>query len=99
MFRFKLMSGVHAENGKVYKRGDNFETKNNLESHNKPGQPERFVLLSESQALVSTPKTDEEDALKEMTVAELKSYAQEGDVDLSGVYNKADIIARIKEAE
>ena len=34
-----------------------------------------------------------------MTVAELKSYAAEGDIDLSGAYNKADIIARIKESE
>lgn len=100
MFKFKLMSGVHAEAGNVYKRGDVFESKTDLRAHNKPGEPERYIFLSEAALQAeSQAKEDESDALKEMTVAELRSYAAEGEVDLSGAYNKADIIARIKEAE
>ena len=100
MFKFKLMAGVHSEGNKVYKRGEVFESKTDLSSHNRPGEPERFLLISEAvQAAESKANEDEVDALKEMTVAELKSYAAEGDIDLSGVYNKADIIAKIKESE
>lgn len=99
MFKFKLVAGVHSEGGKVYKRGDVFESKTDLRAHNKPGS-ERFIFLSEEAIAASNQaKEDEADAFKEMTVAELKSYAAEGDIDLSGAYNKADIIARIKEAE
>jgi hypothetical protein len=100
MFKFKLMAGVHSEGNKVFKRGEVFESNNDLTKHNKPGEAERFLLLSEAaQAAEAKAKEDESDAFKEMTVAELKSYAAEGEIDLSGAYNKADIIARIKEAE
>lgn len=46
-----------------------------------------------------TEVTEETEPLDEMTVAELRAYAKENDIDLNGATLKADIFAAIKAAE
>lgn len=45
------------------------------------------------------PKGDDDDSFESMTVAELKEYADENEIDLTGLSLKADIVAAIEEAE
>lgn len=74
------------------------------------GRPRIVETLEEATAPVKTAKEelpnepdgpdagDEDKPLEELTVPQLKTLAEEEDVDISGAKNKADIIAALKAA-
>lgn len=62
--------------------------------------PERIAELSGSENKQRTPLIAEEKTdIEKMKVAELQAYAKEKGIDLDGATAKADILAKIKEAE
>jgi len=97
VFKFKLVRGRHNDGTKTYNPGDIIESSSNLSIHDP--QQLRFVPILETPNVVETKNEATDDGFKEMTVVELRSYAEEGDIDLSGCHSKAAIIARIKDEE
>ncbi len=98
VFKFKLVRGRHNDGTKTYGPGDIIESPTDLSLHDP--QQLRFVPILEN--VVTAPAEKQEsasDGYNEMTVAELRSYADEGEIDLSGCHSKAAIIARIKDEE
>tara|TARA_R110000824_G_scaffold172434_1_gene350348 strand:+ start:60736 stop:61164 length:429 start_codon:yes stop_codon:yes gene_type:complete len=74
--------------------GDIVETDRNLLRFNKPGST-KFKLL----ALGESPVADVNDGLEEMTVPDLRSYAQDLELELpEDVKRKGDIIKEIRVA-
>lgn len=64
--------------------------------------PERIAELSGSENKQKTPlieAVEEKTDIEKMKVAELQAYAKEKGIDLDGATAKADILAKIKEAE
>lgn len=64
--------------------------------------PERIAELSGSENKQKTPLievVEEKTDIEKMKVAELQAYAKEKGTDLDGATAKADILAKIKEAE
>ena len=64
--------------------------------------PERIAELSGSENKQKTPLievVEEKTDIEKMKVAELQAYAKEKGIDLDGATAKADILAKIKEAE
>lgn len=99
LFKFKLVRGRHNDGTKTYCPGDIIESSTDLSIHNTPDAP-RFLpyevkVITEAPA----PTKSISDAFEEMTIAELRSYADEGEIGLSGCHSKAAIIARIKDEE
>lgn len=97
VFKFKLVRGRHSDGTKTYNPGDIIESPTDLSAHDP--QQLRFVPILEKTNVVETKNETTDDGFKEMTVVELRSYAEEGDIDLSGCHSKAAIIARIKDEE
>tara|TARA_Y100000361_G_scaffold36089_1_gene30576 strand:- start:30000 stop:30317 length:318 start_codon:yes stop_codon:yes gene_type:complete len=98
VFKFKLIRGRHNDGAKTYKPGDIIESSSDLSLHDP--QQLRFVPILENVAVAPVEKQEStSDGYSEMTVAELRSYADEGEIDLSGCHSKAAIIARIKDEE
>lgn len=95
---FKVLRGVLQENGKTYKKGDVITTDTDLLKHNEPSHPRYAEVLGDTATVVKEQEAVDE-SLNEMSFAELKSYAQEGEVDITGATTKADLIAKIKQAE
>jgi len=95
-YKFKLLTGVHAEAGKVYRKGDIIETSSDLLKLNDPQSP-RFESLDD---VVETKESVDQDldGLDEMTYTELKNYAKEGGIEVSGATTKAKLIKLIREA-
>jgi hypothetical protein len=98
VFKFKLVRGRHNDGTKTYGPGDIIESSTDLSVHDP--QQLRFVPILENLPSVATEeKQSSAEGYEEMTVAELRSYADEGEIDLSGCHSKAAIIARIKDEE
>ncbi|QAX92956.1 hypothetical protein SEA_GIBSON_10 [Streptomyces phage Gibson] len=65
-----------------------------------PNSPEALLNPSNPEGQYRSPEEPMSGPeLEAMTVAQLKEYAVENDVDLSGCKTKADMVARIREAE
>lgn len=94
--KFKLLQGVHREGGVTYEKGDIIPSVTNLAKHNTVGAM-KFMPADNIVPTVEVESADDDDDYKEMTVAELRSFADEGDIDLEGCgNNKQKIIAKIK---
>ena len=99
MQTFKLVAGRHIhgkdENGKqiVFKPGDTVKSEINL--------IERFgtdkFQLVDSKTLVS--RSDPNDELAELTVRELRQYAEAEEIDVSTATKKSELIALITAAQ
>jgi hypothetical protein len=99
VFKFKLVRGRHSDGTKTYGPGDIIESPTDLSLHDP--QQLRFVPILENLKPNEFKKEEPtvNSAFNEMTVVELRSYADEGDIDLSGCHSKGAIIARIKDEE
>lgn len=97
--RFKLLQGVHSEGGKTYTQGDVFDSASDLCLHNGPGSRK---FMSADEVTKTEPKkeideTSSEDGFDEMSMEELRNFAEEGDLSLEGCGNsKVKIIARLR---
>lgn len=60
---------------------------------------EDVSTLVEKGAIVTIPAKEKEKSIDDMKLDELKKYAEEHDIDISGIEKKADILAAIKAAE
>lgn len=102
-FRFKLLRGAHADDSGVHEMGEVFDTDQDLNLMNAPGGIKFEQVSKEEEAAAEPPPPKDDvppdtgDDLEGMTVSELKSFAAEEEVDLTGVSRKADIIAAIWE--
>ena len=98
--RFRVLRGTHHEGGRHYGVGDIVESASDLTKHNVVGST-KFAKADE--VIVDQPESvddeDNADAFEEMTVAELRQWAEEGDINLTGCVTKAEIIERLTKAE
>lgn len=92
MRKYKLLRGRHYQGAgrkpKMYLPGDIIETSVDLHEVFNDYRKEKFQLIS----------TDGGDGLEELTVAELRKYADDGEIDLQKCVVKRDIIAAIRSA-
>jgi len=94
--RFKLLQGVHSEGGKTYTQGDIIDSASDLCKHNSQGS--RKFMAADDVVQTETSEDADEDGFSEMSMEELRAYAEEGEVSLEGCGNsKAKIIARLRQ--
>ena len=102
---YKLRSGVHAEGGKVYRKGDVFESSCNLLKLNAGPTSIRFEKIDDGpvsakpkpEPVIQQPKATTEVAnpgyskeeLEEMKVVDLEGIAEELGLDTSEVSNSS----------
>ena len=98
--RFRVVQGSHHEGGKHYKKGDIVESCSNLLKHNYPGSTS---YVSVDDVVVNTPEPEADDdnaaAFEEMSITELRQWAEEGDINLEGCSTKKQIIERLTSTE
>lgn len=102
-YTFKLVKGSHYEgagkDGKLYKKGDLIETGIDLaERFNTPGNL-KFIPCEDGEPVIDVddpdelPTDDEGNILFEkMTVAKLKRFAEENEVDIGDASTKAELV-------
>lgn len=99
MYTFKLIAGMHDQgDGRVYKRGDTVFSEKELD---RLQGSNRFLRLADTNAPVVAPPVpvrEVEDEFGGMTVAELKKFAEEEEIDLDGATKKEIILAVIRKA-
>lgn len=103
--KFRLLSGIHQQDGKTYKAKDpkcnvvesdiDLVAKHGAERWQKiGGGAEQFEEIPGDD---DEPNPAEETAdLEAMTVEQLRKYAHDSGVDITGLSRKADIIAAIQ---
>lgn len=104
---YKLLRGRHVEgrgdDRKTYKRSDRITTDKDLLKFNKPGIAPKFELLSigreDAEETGEAAPSLANDALEDLTVAQLRHIAEEEEIDLGGAARKDEIIARIRAAQ
>jgi hypothetical protein len=98
MYTFKLIAGMHDQgDGRVYKRGDVITSEKELDRIHGAN---RFLRLADSSVpvLPSAPSQEVDDEFSGMTVAELKKFAEEEEIDLEGATRKEEILSAIRKA-
>lgn len=95
--KFRLMHGIHDQgDGRLYKRGDVVVSDQELD---KRFGYNRFQRLDDQAAVSSAPSNEPvDDVFSDMTVAELKKFAEEEEIDLDGATKKDVILAVIRRA-
>lgn len=96
--RFKLLRGVHVEDGKTYHPGQTIDTERNLlESNQGSARFERLedVLITED---ASREYSDLEEKLKELSIAKLRRHAEVEGIDLGTSSSKEEVINTIRAA-
>jgi len=93
MNTYRLLAGSHNEGGRTYNRGDVIESKSELDV--KFGRNKFEKLVSNPKFVADT--TNQADTLESMTVAQLKTLAEDEEIDLGGVTSKADILKCIRQ--
>lgn len=101
MYKFKLLGGTHAQEGvpdefgrkvsRIYQKGDTVESPMRLDQ----------LLVNKFQLIGGGPEEpdeEEHDPMEDMTVSELRAYAEEQGIDVSGVSRKADLLKVIRDA-
>lgn len=110
---WKLLKGVHNEEGRTYTEGDEITTHRDLEKLNNGGYAfQKFLRLDgktpEQRQAMQSSNTSKEDARNQpnvkpvgyyeaMTKTELISEAEGREIELAASANKAEIIAILKE--
>lgn len=97
---FKLLNGLHDQgDGKVYRRGDVVNSKQDLEKRFGPAKFQRVAdpaQVKEEEPVASAP-VSVQDEFSDMTVAELKQFAASEEIDLGSASRKDEILAVIRE--
>jgi len=97
--KFRVLGGNHSQDGKVFQKGDIVETDKPLDKI----MANKFVRILEGASATEeapTNKLDTEvaDGLQNMTVAELKAFAADEEIDLGTATKKAEILNTIRAA-
>ena len=98
--RFRVVQGSHHEGGKHYKKGDVVESASDLLKHNSYGST-KFVSVDDVVVNSPEPETDDDNsaAFEEMSMTELRQWAEEGDINLEGCTTKKQIVERLTTTE
>lgn len=88
----KFFTDLH-DNSYAYNEGDTYPREGVKVTD------ERIAELSGSNNLQGEPLIAAADGIDVMKIDELKAYAEEKGINIEGVTRKADILAKIKEAE
>ena len=96
MYAFKLLGGLHDQgDGKIYTRGDTVRSEKELD---RLMGSRKFLRMETNTVVVDSPKPVAEDEFSGMTVAELKKFAEEEEIDLEGATKKEDLLVAIRKA-
>jgi hypothetical protein len=100
MRRFRLNSGIHSEGGKTYMPGDVFESASDLSVHNVRGDLPRYERVTTSIALShgETPADRDPLGIHQLSVPELRQWADNEEIDLGDATRKSDILKTIENA-
>ena len=99
-YKYKVLCGAHwnTDDGKIYNRGEEFESTQELLKHNDIRRP-RYQLIDDIPITSNAQVQASADGLDEMSIEELINYAAEGEVDIADCGGeKAQIIAKIRAA-
>lgn len=98
--KFRINAGVHYEQGKRHAPKDNpiIVTTSDLNKFNNAVGLKRFEEIGD---VVETEEsaTATQDGFDNMTVDELRRYAAEGEIDLTGLTRKEEIIEKLRASE
>ena len=98
--QFRLLRGMHQEGGKIYRAGDIIDSASDLLKHNTSWGKKKYASVDDVVELGELDQDAEsQDFYTEMSVAELQSIAEEGEISLDGCKTKKEIIARLIENE
>ena len=107
--QFKLVRGIHRQGGVTYaskdfqkqdKSGNTFTDIVESETDLAASLPHKFISLEDAEAMESETELDDngDPKFSEMTVADLKAFADENDIDLDGASTKGDILQTVLDA-
>ena len=97
--KFRVIRGSHSEGGRLYRKGDIVESTTDLLKHNKTGLAKKFDSADDVVPSATVVGSPDDDGLNDMSIEELRSYAEEGEVDLKGCGNdKKKIIERLRDS-
>lgn len=95
---YRVLRGNHQnDNGEFCRKGNTFTTTKDMLKHNTPGS-KKFELVGAGVVVESPVDLEDEnqDGLNEMTIDELRSYATEGDIDVSDCETKQEVIDKLR---
>ena len=100
--KFRVLCGVHSEGGRTYGVGSVVDSASDLSRLNYPGV-ERFERLNVPDplavAVADLPKEEPaKDSFTNMTVEELRKFAEEAEVDLGKARTRDQILAVLRSA-
>ena len=97
MLTFKVLSGnFNQGDGKIYNRGDLVKTEQELD---KRFGPRKFQRLEVPEGYVPAPETSIlQDEFTGMTVAELRQFAEDEEIDLGHAVRKETLLSVIRKA-
>lgn len=101
MYAFKILGGsLDVGDGEIYQRGDIVHSEQELD---KRFGARKFQRLDPTSNFVSSPEVTvaenaSADDLEDMTVAELKRFAADEEIDLNSATRKEDILAVLRKA-
>jgi hypothetical protein len=109
MAKFRVLHGIHAEGGQVYRAGEVVDSATDLNRMNTPGSSKFEELVGGGVAVVeaATPSSSSldddsdgavNDELDTMTVSQLREFAAQEEISLESSKKKADIVAAIRSA-
>ena len=106
---FRILEGLHSEGGKLYASrkaqknatlehhdGDIIHTNNDLTKHNFQ-HSKKFEVYSENVETEMVVDDDGDPKFDQMTIADLKAFAKENEIDLDGASKKDEILEIILE--
>lgn len=95
LMKFRLKRGKHRQGGITYERGAIVESHIDLV---KRMGGEKFEKLDGSIVLDKPEVVEVDDGLEAMTVPELRKWAAEEEIDLTGLNRKEEILTKIRDA-
>ena len=97
--KFKLLRGIHNEDGRTYYPEAVVDSMSDLTTLNVvKGAPRFEQVLEEEAAPVAVAEPPKADSLDGMTVEELRKFAEETEVDLGKARTKDQILSVLRSA-
>jgi hypothetical protein len=98
MYTFKILGGsLNIGDGKIYQRGDVVQSEKELDKRFGARKFQRLDVPPGFQATAVAP-AEKEDEFSGMTLAELKKFAEDEEIDLGSATRKEDVLAAIHKA-
>jgi hypothetical protein len=99
MYSFKMLGGtLDLGTGKTYKRGDVVHSEKELDKQFGPRKFQRLDTASHFTPVEEEVVEDNYSDLKKMTLAELRKFAEDEEIDLDSATRKDEVLAAIRKA-